>query len=90
MCRGVDVLSHDAQFTAAEVERKRTWGHCTVDYAVWVAASAGVRTLVLFHHDPSHDDDFVDVITADAAACARRHGLEVIAAREGLELRLEG
>lgn len=89
LCRGADVLIHDAQYTTAEFDRKRTWGHCTVEYAVWIAAEAGVRTLVLFHHDPAHDDDLVDVLASSAAACGRRHGVEVIAAREGLELTLE-
>ena len=45
---------------------KRNWGHCTVDYAVHVAAVVGARRLALFHHDPARNDDAVDALLADA------------------------
>ncbi|MEZ5143588.1 MAG: MBL fold metallo-hydrolase [Acidimicrobiales bacterium] len=85
LCDGADLLIHDAQFTPAEFEVKAGWGHCTVDYALAVAAEAGVRRLALFHHDPSHDDDLVDEIREDIAEKASRTAVEeVIAASEGL------
>lgn len=86
LCRGADLVIHDAQYTPAEFAQKRDWGHCTVEYAVHVAVTAGAKKLVLFHHDPAHHDDLVDLLTAEAAACGREHGLEVIAAYEGLAL----
>ena len=89
LCDGVDVLIHDAQHTAEEYAPKRHWGHCTYDYAVHVAREAGARTLALYHHDPTHDDAAVDAITARAAdMSARMGGPEIIAAAEGLVLRL--
>ncbi len=88
LAEGVDVLIHDAQYLAAEFERKRTWGHCTIDYAVWMAIEAKARTLVLFHHDPTHDDDMLDGIVARARAEGAAHGVEVICAAEGLTLSL--
>lgn len=88
LCRGVDVLIHDAQYTAAEFARKSTWGHSMVEYAVWLAAAAGVETLVLFHHDPTHDDELIDVLAATAAACGRAEGVDVVAAHEGMVLTL--
>ena len=57
---GVDLLIHDAQYTPAEFARKSTWGHCTVEYAVWLAGEVGARRLALYHHDPTHDDDMID------------------------------
>ncbi len=86
LAQGADVLIHDAQYTAAEFARKRTWGHCMVEYAVWFAGEAGAKKLVLYHHDPTHHDDLIDVLTSTAAACGRQRGVEVIAAREGLTL----
>lgn len=86
LCDGADVLIHDSQYTVAEFSRKADWGHSTIDYAVWLAVTAGVRRLVLFHHDPAHDDEMVDVLASAAIACARQHGLEVVAAYEGLSL----
>ena len=41
LCRDVDLLIHDAQYTAMEFETKRDWGHCMIEYAVWLAGVAG-------------------------------------------------
>lgn len=91
LCDGVDLLIHDAQHTPEEFEQKRHWGHCTVDYAVHVAREAGSKTLAMFHHDPSHGDDEVDEMLRDAQeASARMNGAEVIAAAEGMVVRLPG
>lgn len=56
LCDGVDLLLHDAQYSDEEFPAKATWGHSTVGYAVRVAAECGARRLLLFHHDPLHDD----------------------------------
>lgn len=87
LCAGADLLIHDAQYTTAEFPAKAHWGHCTIDYAVEVAAQAGVKTLALFHHDPSHHDELIDSVLGHAARLAARRGVgEVIAASEGLSL----
>jgi phosphoribosyl 1,2-cyclic phosphodiesterase len=88
LCRGVDLLIHDAQYTPSEFEQKRTWGHCTVEYAVSVAIAAGAKRLALFHHDPSHDDDTVERMARAAQRCADPHGIEVFAAAEGMSVDL--
>ena len=74
LCDGVDLLIHDAQHTPAEFEHKRHWGHCTIDYAVHVAKEAGARRLALFHHDPAHSDDQIDLILRGARDTAGRIG----------------
>ncbi|MEZ5381370.1 MAG: MBL fold metallo-hydrolase [Microthrixaceae bacterium] len=85
----VDLLIHDAQFDDADFLAKPDWGHCTSTYAVHVAAQAGARRLALFHHDPSHDDAFVDQMAASAQRLAARLGVgEVLAASEGLTVSL--
>lgn len=88
LCRGVDVLIHDAQYTPEEFAQKSDWGHCTVAYAVRVAETAGVGRLVLFHHDPSHDDAMLDSLLVGARDLADGTGLEVLTAYEGLTLTL--
>jgi phosphoribosyl 1,2-cyclic phosphodiesterase len=86
---GVDLLIHDSQHTAEEYEGKRSWGHCTVDYAVHVARESGARRLALFHHDPMHSDDDVDRLLDHARdLVARRGGPDVIAAAEGGQVEL--
>jgi phosphoribosyl 1,2-cyclic phosphodiesterase len=90
LCDGVDLLIHDAQYTPDEFVLKSDWGHCTVDYAVHVAAEAGARSLALFHHDPSHDDECVDLISLAAAEMGADRGVDVVfAAAEGLTLSLQ-
>ncbi len=86
LCRGVDVLIHDAQYTRDEFVLKSTWGHCTIDYALWLAQECDVGTLVLYHHDPTHDDAMLDRVVDDASV--RLDGIRVIAAHEGLTLRI--
>jgi phosphoribosyl 1,2-cyclic phosphodiesterase len=86
LSENVNTLIHDAQFLAGDF--KATWGHSTIDAAVDVAVRANVERLVLYHHDPDRSDAALDQIGKDAqrAASARRKGLEVVVAREGLEL----
>ncbi len=88
LAAAADVLIHDAQYTREEFAEKSHWGHCTVDYAVRVAREAGVKTLVLFHHDPSHGDDRMDQLLEQARVEAGTGGPEIIAAYEGLGLDL--
>jgi phosphoribosyl 1,2-cyclic phosphodiesterase len=85
---GADVLIHDSQYTPKEFGEKAHWGHCTIGYALEVARRAGVSRLVLFHHDPAHDDDTIDRLLAEARREARPGDPELVAASEGLVLHL--
>ena len=87
LVQGVDLLIHDAQYTRPEFEQKSNWGHCTIEYAVWLALECNVGTLALFHHDPMHDDDQLDSLVAQANERAGGE-ITVIGAREGLTLHL--
>lgn len=88
LCRDADLLIHDAQFTRDELAAKADWGHSTAEYAVEVAARAGVRRIALFHHDPGHDDAAVEAIAEQARAAAVGRVEEVIIAAEGLTVAL--
>jgi phosphoribosyl 1,2-cyclic phosphodiesterase len=59
LARGADLLVHDAQYTAEELQKRRGWGHSSFDQAMQVAEMAGVKSLALTHHDPDHDDEFL-------------------------------
>jgi len=63
--RNADVLIYDAQYTEAEYAMRAGWGHSTPRAAAEVAADAGVKNLVLFHHDPEHDDAAMDSILTE-------------------------
>jgi len=86
LARGAHTLLHDAQYLPEDY--KQGWGHSTVPSAIDVAVAAGVRRLVLTHHDPDRSDEALDRIGDEArrAARSRNPDLEVIVAREGLEL----
>lgn len=87
LCAGADLLIHDAQLWQDELPAKATWGHCTPEYAVEVAAQAGVGTLALFHHDPSHTDEDLDEMTERVGEMASARGVDsVVCATEGLKL----
>ena len=88
LVEGVDLLIHDAQYTQSEFKAKATWGHCTVDYAVWLASQAGAKRLALFHHDPSRRDDDLDVLLRCAVEAGSRRAVDVIGASEGLVVEL--
>lgn len=90
LCAGVDLLIHDAQYTPAEYAKKSDWGHCTIEYAVWLAGQVGAARLALFHHDPMHDDDMIDRLEETARACAASFDVDVFAAYEGLTVELDG
>lgn len=82
MAEGADVLIYDAQFTPEEYRSKGGWGHSTWLEATRVARDAGVKQLVLFHHDPDHTDDMMERICEEA----RREFVATEVAAEGMTL----
>jgi phosphoribosyl 1,2-cyclic phosphodiesterase len=90
LCRGADVMIYDSSYTDEEYPRYRGWGHSTWQEGVRLADVAGVGTLAIFHHDPSHDDAFMDDVAREAAVM--RPGIvpgglpRVLVAHEGLTL----
>jgi CheY-like chemotaxis protein len=88
--RGADLVIHDAQYTEAEYPAKVGWGHSPAEYAVDLALAGRARRLVLFHHDPTRDDEAVDALLAASRARAAAAGgrLAVTAAAEGEQITL--
>jgi phosphoribosyl 1,2-cyclic phosphodiesterase len=84
-----DVLIYDCTYTDAEYHHPKTskigWGHSTWQEGVKIAKAARVKDLVIFHHDPSHDDEFMDVVAIESARVFPRS----IVAREGMEISVE-
>ncbi len=89
MCQGVDLLIHDAQYSDEEFALKQDWGHSTVAYAVRLAAEVGATRLMMFHHDPNHDDATVDGLLDRARQMPEARRLAAVdAAHEGLTVQL--
>ncbi len=85
---GCDVLMLDSQYTDDEYQRHIGWGHGSLSRVVSIALEAKVRKLILFHHDPSHDDKVIDDMLERARLLVVESGLplEVEAAQEGAEV----
>jgi phosphoribosyl 1,2-cyclic phosphodiesterase len=85
---GCDLLILDAQYTRSEYPAHIGWGHGCVEDSVDLALRADVARLILFHHDPNHDDGEIDSILAEARwqAIEANSRLQVDAAREREEI----
>ena len=88
---GAGLVIHDSQYTPEEYPAKKTWGHSTYEYAVEMAATAGAHQLVLTHHDPAHDDAFIEDVEKRARryASEQGYGVQLCCAYEGLALQVK-
>jgi phosphoribosyl 1,2-cyclic phosphodiesterase len=83
-----DVLFHDAQYSEDEYADRLGWGHSSVADAVSYAGAVGARRLVLFHHEPLHDDAELDRLERHARELGRPNGVDPTLAREGMVIEL--
>ncbi len=82
LIQGADLVIYDCTYTDEEFPKYRNWGHSTWEEGVRLCEKAEAKKLVIFHHDPSHDDSFMDGVAE--AAEKRRAG--TVVAREGMVL----
>jgi phosphoribosyl 1,2-cyclic phosphodiesterase len=82
LAAGADLMIYDGNYTDDEWPSRVGWGHSTWQEGVRLAEAAGVKVLAIFHHDPEHDDRFLDCVAAEASA--RRPG--TVVATEGTVL----
>jgi phosphoribosyl 1,2-cyclic phosphodiesterase len=85
LVKNADIMIYDASYTDEEYPNYKFWGHSTWEEGVRLADEANVQKLVIFHHDPSHDDAFMDRISAKAEKM-RPGG--VVVAQEGMVIEL--
>jgi ribonuclease BN (tRNA processing enzyme) len=90
--KGADVLIHDAQYSEAHyygqlsgLPPTQGFGHSTPRMACELAKAAGVRELLLFHHDPGYSDETIARMELEA----RNIFPHTKAAREGMEVRVD-
>lgn len=91
--QGADVLIFDAQYTLREaLVEKQNWGHSSAMIGIDLASCAGVKTIVMVHHEPSYDDNKIKRIFDDALRYLDRTPPErrpqVVVGHEGLVLDL--
>jgi len=86
LAEGVDVLLHDSQYGEDEYSARVGWGHSSVAQAVAFAQVSNARQLVMFHHDPGHDDALLEVLLSRARELWGHQKEPPVLAREGMEL----
>ena len=87
-CSGAGLLIHDAQYTDGDLPGKAGWGHSTGLQATELGVRSGVGTVALFHHDPERSDAEVMEMEGRCRNAARDSATRVLAARDGVSLRL--
>jgi phosphoribosyl 1,2-cyclic phosphodiesterase len=81
--KDADLLIHDGQYTTEEYQRKfKGWGHSTWEQAAEVASLAKVKKLIITHHDPDHDDDFLEGLEKEC----QKVFPDSLFAKEGMEV----
>ena len=90
---GTDILIMDTQYDREEYKMHKGWGHGCLDDVVEMALKSEVKQLLLFHHDPDHEDAKIKsmVMEARRLVAAQQGSLLIEAAREGaiVEARLK-
>jgi len=85
LARNADVFVYDAQYTPEQLRgEKKGWGHSTYEEGARIALECGARRLVMFHHDPDHDDAYMDRLVLRAQSVYAN----TLAAAEGLTLKI--
>jgi phosphoribosyl 1,2-cyclic phosphodiesterase len=72
--KGADILVIDSTYLPEEYEKYRGWGHCSLRHAIWFGGEAGVRHLVLTHHEPTRSDEQVDAMLEKAQDIVDEYG----------------
>jgi len=90
VCRGADLVLHDAQYTDEEYRLTRGWGHSTFAAAAELCLESAPRRFGLIHHDPRHTDPEVDGFVKECRRrISRRHGRsDCFGVTEGMEIPL--
>ena len=86
LAQDCDVLLHDSQYSEDEYPQHVGWGHSSIGHVVNFAVRAGVRQLVMFHHDPRHIDEALEGLLTRACELWSGPGSPPILAREGMNL----
>ncbi|HEY1286117.1 MAG TPA: MBL fold metallo-hydrolase, partial [Solirubrobacterales bacterium] len=86
LARGASMLIHDGQYADSEYPNHVGWGHSALSHALSFADRSGADRTILFHHDPGHSDERLDLLGEEAREQWRRRGGDP----EAIELGFEG
>ncbi len=66
LIEGADIVVYDSTYTDQEYPAHVGWGHSTWQEGIRLVEKAGAKRLAIYHHDPDHDDAFMDKVAAEA------------------------
>ncbi len=84
LIEGADVVAYDCTYTDREFVSRAGWGHSTWQEGVRLCRAAKAKKLAIFHHDPDHEDMFMQNLEAEA----RSEWAGTFVARENMQLQL--
>lgn len=84
LIEGADLVIYDSTYTDEEFPAHKGWGHSTWQEGVRLCRQANVKRMAIFHHDPDHDDAFMERMEDEA----RGVWDGVLVARDNMELTL--
>jgi phosphoribosyl 1,2-cyclic phosphodiesterase len=79
---GAELVIYDSMYTDDEYRRYVGWGHSTWQEGIRLCREAGAKRMVVFHHDPDHDDEMLDGVAREVERALPGS----VVAREGLVL----
>lgn len=85
LIEGADLVIYDSTYTEEEFPAKVGWGHSTWEEGMRLCKAANVKRHAIFHHDPDHNDDFMDKLALEAEAAWEGN----FVSREGMEITIE-
>lgn len=88
LIHNADLVYYDAQYTPEEYPNRTGWGHSTWQHGILECQQAGARRLLLSHHDPMHDDEFLIQLENTACSEGAKKGIAVECARQFQEIEL--
>jgi phosphoribosyl 1,2-cyclic phosphodiesterase len=91
--RDADLVLFDAQYSLADaISIKEDWGHSSNIVGVELCQRARVKHLVMFHHEPTYDDEKLAAVLAETRRFEEitrgDHAVRVSSAWDGLEIDL--
>jgi phosphoribosyl 1,2-cyclic phosphodiesterase len=85
LIEGADLVIYDSTYTETEFPDHIGWGHSTWNEGMRLCHAAGAQRLVIFHHEPDHDDAFMEKLDQEATATWDR----IVVAREGMKIEID-
>lgn len=87
-CRGADVVSWDGQYTDEEYETKKGWGHSSHSADIELCEKAGIKHIILTHHEPMNSDDTLARLEDGLKKHVSNSPFQLDFAKEGMEIEL--